>query len=140
MKSKMRSLSFSHPAFLFSSMQRSLDRANDDSDLISESDESDTDEPGVSLHSSAARTVNKSTPSASSSATARIEMKKLLDQFSEVDFNAYFGLLSMENLVVVRSYTEDEDDKVLQELRPRFVVLYDPTPSFIRRIEVSRFM
>lgn len=44
----------------------------------------------------------------------------------------------MENLVVVRSYRGDQDDKVLQELRPRFVIMYDPDPAFVRRVEVYR--
>ena len=43
----------------------------------------------------------------------------------------------MENLVVVRAYGGDDDDKSLQELRPRFIVMYDPEPSFVRRVEVS---
>lgn len=44
----------------------------------------------------------------------------------------------MENLVVVRSYRGDQDDKVLQELRPRFVIMYDPDSAFVRRVEVYR--
>ena len=44
----------------------------------------------------------------------------------------------MENLVVVRSYKGDQDDTVLQELRPRFFIMYDPDPAFVRRIEVYR--
>ncbi|PWN49819.1 restriction endonuclease-like protein [Violaceomyces palustris] len=57
---------------------------------------------------------------------------------NDVEFDSFFGLLSMENLLVVRPYKGDEDDKVLQELRPRFIVMYDPEPSFVRRIEVYR--
>ncbi|KAN0059816.1 DNA repair protein RAD16 [Thecaphora frezii] len=56
----------------------------------------------------------------------------------EVEFDAFFGMLSMENLVVVRPYRGDQDDKVLQELRPRFFVMYDLDPAFVRRIEVYR--
>lgn len=119
-------------------MQRSLDKANEDADLMTDSDDSDLDEPGASLHSTARNAAGGSSKQpANSSPNRRNELRKMLDQFTEVDFNAYFGLLSMDNLVVVRSYTDDDDDKVLQELRPRFVILYDPAPSFVRRIEVS---
>lgn len=58
--------------------------------------------------------------------------------FDDLDFDTYFGLLSMQNLVIARTYKGDEDDKVLQELKPRFIVTYDPDPAFIRRIEVNQ--
>lgn len=58
------------------------------------------------------------------------------DVFSELDFNAYFGIVSNEDLVIVRPYDGDDDDRVLEELRPKYVVMYDPDPSFVRRIEV----
>ncbi|SPO26665.1 related to RAD1 - component of the nucleotide excision repairosome [Ustilago trichophora] len=67
-----------------------------------------------------------------------IEADQITDDIDEVEFDAFFGMLSMENLVVVRSYRGDQDDKVLQELRPRFVVMYDPDPAFVRRVEVYR--
>lgn len=59
------------------------------------------------------------------------------DSFSPIGFEDYFGLLAPEDVVVVRSYSEDDDDKVLEELRPRYIVMYDPDPAFVRRIEVS---
>jgi hypothetical protein len=59
------------------------------------------------------------------------------EALDESDFDIYFGLLSMQNLVVVRTYRDDEDDKVLHELKPRFIIMYDPMPAFVRRIEVS---
>jgi DNA excision repair protein ERCC-4 len=60
------------------------------------------------------------------------------EEFDAVAFNEYFGLCSVENTVIIRSYAGDEDDKVLEELRPRYVILYDPDPSYVRRIEVCR--
>lgn len=60
------------------------------------------------------------------------------DHFTQDEFDSFFGLLSMEDLVVVRPYSGDEDDNNLQELRPRFIVMYDPEPSFVRRVEVYR--
>jgi len=58
------------------------------------------------------------------------------DNFSPIGFEDYFGLLAPEDVVVVRSYSEDDDDKILEELRPRYIVMYDPDPAFVRRIEV----
>nr|WJN24994.1 single-stranded DNA endonuclease [Tranzscheliella williamsii] len=67
-----------------------------------------------------------------------IDPEQASDEIDEVEFDAFFGMLSMENLVVIRSYRGDQDDKVLQELRPRFIVMYDPDPAFVRRVEVFR--
>ncbi|GAC95200.1 single-stranded DNA endonuclease [Pseudozyma hubeiensis SY62] len=72
------------------------------------------------------------------SAPEALDAEQISDEIDEVEFDAFFGLLSMENLVVVRSYRGDQDDKVLQELRPRFVIMYDPDPAFVRRVEVYR--
>lgn len=59
------------------------------------------------------------------------------DLFSEVDFNNYFGIVANEDLVIVRPYSGDDDDKILEELRPKYVIMYDPDPAFVRRLEVS---
>lgn len=61
----------------------------------------------------------------------------MTDFFDPLGFEGNFGLLSAEDLVVVRPYKGDDDDQVLEELRPKYIVMYDPDPGFIRRIEVS---
>ena len=58
------------------------------------------------------------------------------DAFSAIDYNDWFGLLSNQDLVIVRPYSEDDDDRVLEELRPKYIVMYDPEPAFVRRVEV----
>ncbi|KAI5476750.1 DNA repair protein rad16 [Pseudohyphozyma bogoriensis] len=58
--------------------------------------------------------------------------------FSEIAFNEYFGLLPNEDLVILRPYAGDEDDRILEELKPKYIVIYDPDPAFIRRIEAYR--
>nr|WJN24993.1 single-stranded DNA endonuclease [Sporisorium sorghi] len=78
------------------------------------------------------------TENGSSTVEAPLDAEQISDDIDEVEFDAFFGMLSMENLVVVRSYRGDQDDKVLQELRPRFVIMYDPDPAFVRRVEVYR--
>ena len=54
------------------------------------------------------------------------------------DFDTDFGLLPPEDAVIIRPYGGEDDDILLQELRPRFVVMYEPNLAFIRRLEVSR--
>jgi hypothetical protein len=57
------------------------------------------------------------------------------DTFDEAVFEEYFGLVQDEELIVIRSYSGDDDDRLLEELRPKYIIMYDPDPSFIRRIE-----
>ena len=63
-------------------------------------------------------------------------LEHVSEAFDEIAFNEYFGLLSNETLVIIRPYNGDDDDRVLEEVRPKYVVMYDPDPSFVRRIEV----
>lgn len=55
----------------------------------------------------------------------------------ESDFDMNFGLLAPEQTVVVRSYSDDTDDRILAEIRPKFIVMVEPNMDFVRRIEVS---
>lgn len=50
----------------------------------------------------------------------------------------YFELYDMRDLVVVHPYDGDMDEHVLEEVRPRYVVMYEPDAAFIRRVEVYR--
>lgn len=60
-----------------------------------------------------------------------------LDAMQRVDdWDEHYGLVAPEELIIVRHYGGDDDEVMLQELRPRFVVLYDPDQAFIRRLEV----
>lgn len=62
----------------------------------------------------------------------------LTDHFDLSFIETSFGLLEPESTVVVRPYKGDDDDQVLEELRPRYIIMYDPDQGFIRRIEVRR--
>ena len=57
-------------------------------------------------------------------------------QPDETEFEPLYGLLSPAQTVIVRAYTDDGDDRLLAELQPRFIVMYEPNQDFIRRIEV----
>ena len=54
------------------------------------------------------------------------------------DFDTHYGLLAPAQTVLVRPYSDDSDDQVLHEVKPRFIVMYEPNLEFIRRIEVRR--
>lgn len=50
----------------------------------------------------------------------------------------YFELFEMDDLVVVYPYDGDMDEQILEEVRPRYVIMYEPDAAFIRRVEVYR--
>ncbi|KAI2639339.1 DNA repair endonuclease XPF [Xylaria nigripes] len=54
------------------------------------------------------------------------------------DMDDYFELYDMQDLVVVHAYEGDQDEHVLEEIRPRYIIMYEPDASFIRRVEVYR--
>ena len=54
------------------------------------------------------------------------------------DTDEYFELYEMNDLVVVHPYDGDMDEHVLEEIRPRYVIMYEPDAAFIRRVEVYR--
>ncbi|KAI0292750.1 hypothetical protein BC826DRAFT_1092024 [Russula brevipes] len=56
----------------------------------------------------------------------------------EAEFEPLYGLLVPAQTVVVRAYADDGDDRLLAELQPRFIVMYEPNQDFIRRIEVYK--
>ena len=54
------------------------------------------------------------------------------DGFEESDY----GLLPPDYSVIIRPYGDDSDDMMLSELRPRWIIMYEPNLDFIRRVEV----
>ena len=50
----------------------------------------------------------------------------------------YFELYEPEDQVVVYPYSGDADDLLLEELQPKYIIMYSPSPDFIRRVEVYR--
>lgn len=52
------------------------------------------------------------------------------------NYEDYYQMFDMGGLVVVHPYDGENDEHILEELRPRFVVMYDPNTAFIRRVEV----
>ena len=57
----------------------------------------------------------------------------------EDEFDVHYGLLPPEETVLIRAYSDDSDDRMLAEIEPKFIVMFEPNMEFIRRIEVSSF-
>ncbi|KOS17674.1 DNA repair protein rad16 [Escovopsis weberi] len=54
------------------------------------------------------------------------------------DMEDYYQLFETQDLVVVHAYDGDQDEHVLEEVKPRYIVMYEPDAAFIRRVEVYR--
>lgn len=54
------------------------------------------------------------------------------------DMDDYYEIYEMKDLVLVHPYDGDMDDHLLEEIKPRYVIMYEPDAAFIRRIEVYR--
>ncbi|KAF9930842.1 hypothetical protein FBU30_011209 [Linnemannia zychae] len=54
------------------------------------------------------------------------------------DFTDYFGLIEPSNMILVHSYSGESDSLLLENIRPRFIIMYDPDPTFVRCIEVYK--
>jgi DNA excision repair protein ERCC-4 len=50
----------------------------------------------------------------------------------------YYELYEMRDLMLVHPYDGDMDDQLLEEVKPRYIVMYEPDLAFIRRVEVYR--
>lgn len=54
------------------------------------------------------------------------------------DMEDYYELFDMQDLVIIHAYDGDMDEHILEEARPRYIVMYEPDAAFIRRVEVYR--
>ncbi len=54
------------------------------------------------------------------------------------DMEDFYEFYDMKDLVVIHAYDGDSDDHILEEVKPRYVIMYELDPAFIRRVEVYR--
>lgn len=54
------------------------------------------------------------------------------------DMGDFYELYDMNDLVMIHPYDGDMDDHILEEVRPRYIIMYEPDAAFIRRVEVYR--
>jgi DNA excision repair protein ERCC-4 len=55
------------------------------------------------------------------------------------EFDTFYGLLAPEETVIIRAYSDDTDDRMLDEIKPRFIVMFEPCMEFVRRVEVGAY-
>lgn len=60
----------------------------------------------------------------------------IIDDFEEMD--GFYELYDMDDLVMIHPFDGDMDEHILEEVRPRYIIMYEPDPAFIRRVEVYR--
>ncbi len=54
------------------------------------------------------------------------------------DTEDYFEIFEMNDLLIVHPYDGDMDEHVLEEIKPKYIIMYEPDSGFIRRVEVYR--
>ena len=54
------------------------------------------------------------------------------------DMEDYYQLYDTQDLIVIHAYDGDMDEHVLEEVKPRYIIMYEPDTSFVRRVEVYR--
>ncbi|CAG8618224.1 23974_t:CDS:10 [Dentiscutata erythropus] len=59
------------------------------------------------------------------------------DEFDAKAFSTYFGLLPLQSLVIIRPISGD-DDRMLEALKPKYIIIYHPDQGFVRRVETFR--
>lgn len=54
------------------------------------------------------------------------------------DMDEFYELYDMKDLLLIHPYDGDKDELLLEEVKPRYIVMYEPDAAFIRRVEVYR--
>jgi DNA excision repair protein ERCC-4 len=54
------------------------------------------------------------------------------------NMESYYELFDTNSLIIVHPYSGDLDEHILEETKPRYIVMYEPDAAFIRRVEVYR--
>ncbi|KAK2783868.1 hypothetical protein FQN53_008930 [Emmonsiellopsis sp. PD_33] len=54
------------------------------------------------------------------------------------DMEDYYQLYDMNDLLMIYPYDGDMDEHILEETKPRYIIMYEPDAAFIRRVEVYR--
>ncbi|OJJ04921.1 hypothetical protein ASPVEDRAFT_822007 [Aspergillus versicolor CBS 583.65] len=65
-----------------------------------------------------------------------IKEEVIIDGFEDMD--DFYELYDMDDLVMVHPFDGDMDEHILEEVRPRYIIMYEPDSAFIRRVEVYR--
>ncbi|KAJ6145844.1 hypothetical protein N7470_009739 [Penicillium chermesinum] len=66
------------------------------------------------------------------------EQKDEIDMDPLEHMEDFYELYNMDDLVMVHPYDGDMDEHILEEVRPRYIIMYEPDAAFIRRVETYR--
>jgi DNA excision repair protein ERCC-4 len=69
---------------------------------------------------------------------AEISQKQEIGADPLDDTENFFEMYEMNDLVLIHPYDGDMDEHVLEEVKPRYIIMYEPDAAFIRRVEVYR--
>lgn len=64
------------------------------------------------------------------------EIEPLVENFDLIQ--DFYELCDMDDLIIVHKYNNEQDEQLLEEVKPRYVIMYEPKVDFVRRIEVYR--
>ncbi|KAB8336870.1 hypothetical protein FH972_021178 [Carpinus fangiana] len=54
------------------------------------------------------------------------------------DMEDHYELYDMKDLLLIHAYDGDKDELLLEEVKPRYMIMYEPDAAFIRRVETYR--
>ena len=60
------------------------------------------------------------------------------DEFDIETFSAYFGLLDLNDSIIIRHISDDDDDRILESIKPKYIIIYHPDQALVRRVEVLK--
>lgn len=103
-------------------------------ELIDNDSDPEAEAPNVKQEASVASTPFASTSQHATSAPINADEELAYLLAEGVDWS--YGLLQPEQTILIRAYSDDADDSLLAEVQPRFIVMYEPSLEFVRRVEV----
>ncbi|KAI8576312.1 hypothetical protein K450DRAFT_257648 [Umbelopsis ramanniana AG] len=62
----------------------------------------------------------------------------LTDVMSHKDILPHFDEIAPSEVVTVSQYVGEDEAALLEQLQPKFIIMYDPNPAFVRRVELYR--
>lgn len=61
----------------------------------------------------------------------------LTDVMNHRDILPHFDEIAPPEVVTVSQYVGEDETALLEQLQPKFIIMYDPSPAFVRRVEVQ---
>lgn len=53
------------------------------------------------------------------------------------DILPHFDEIPPPEVVTIRQYSGEDDSAYLEQNKPKFIIMYDPDPAFVRKVEVG---